>query len=59
MKKVIEQALKGQTSYVKNDPDAVKLRLRGRGSGYKEGPDKKGNYFKNFNQKNQKFNSKF
>ncbi len=48
MKKIVELCSK------KNDgsviPDAVKLRLRGKGSGYKEGPFNKGNIkIKNFN----------
>ena len=38
MKKIIEESLKDQPLDVKNNSEAIKLRLRGKGSGYKEGP---------------------
>jgi hypothetical protein len=44
MKKIVEicsRAKDGKTIY-----DAIKLRLRGRGSGFKEGPYKKGKKIK-------------
>ena len=52
MKKIIEQALRNQPKKIRADCEAVKLRLRGRGSGFLEGPDKKGifiNFFKFIN----------
>jgi hypothetical protein len=42
MKKIVEDCGKGIDG--KFCPDAVKLRLRGRGSGYKEGPYNRGKY---------------
>lgn len=42
MKKIIELCSRNYDG--KFYPDAVKLRLRGRGSGYKEGPYNRGNY---------------
>ena len=42
MKKIVE--LCGRDLDGKCIPDAVKLRLRGRGSGYKEGPYNRGNF---------------
>lgn len=42
MKKIVDTCSKNSDgNFVK---DAVKLRLRGKGSGYKEGPLNKGNY---------------
>ena len=40
MKKIVEMCSKNNDGT--NIQDAVKLRLRGRGSGYKEGPMNKG-----------------
>jgi hypothetical protein len=40
MKKIVEVCAKGNDGAVLQD--AVKLRLRGKGSGYKEGPFNKG-----------------
>jgi len=40
MKKIVEQCSKNSDNTITQD--AVKLRLRGRGSGYKEGPYNKG-----------------
>ncbi len=40
MKKIVEMCSKKLDGSI--IPDAVKLRLRGRGSGYKEGPFNKG-----------------
>ena len=40
MKKIVEVCGKNQDGSV--TMDAVKLRLRGKGSGYKEGPNNKG-----------------
>ena len=42
MKRIIDLCLKEATAEMRASVDAVKLRLRGRGSGYKEGPDKQG-----------------
>lgn len=41
MKKIIDTCLFDAGSEYKNKQDLVKLRLRGKGSGYKEGPEKK------------------
>lgn len=46
MKRVVELCSKGPDGRFMND--AVKLRLRGHGSGYKEGPYNRGNLFLNF-----------
>lgn len=48
MKKIVEICSKNQDGTTSQD--AVKLRLRGKGSGYKEGPLNKGNKY--FNKKN-------
>lgn len=45
MKKIVEICSKNQDGTTSND--AVKLRLRGRGSGYKEGPYNKGKIISN------------
>jgi hypothetical protein len=43
MKKIVDMANKQTEGDNSNNQDSVKLRLRGRGSGYKEGPFNKGN----------------
>ena len=40
MKRIIQKCQQEINSY-----DQIKLRLRGRGSGYREGPDKQGLFF--------------
>lgn len=47
MKKIVEMCSKKQDGSTVQD--AVKLRLRGKGSGYKEGPLNKGNIFFGYN----------
>ena len=51
MKKIIEKALLDQPKKIRLDPESVKLRLRGKDSGFLEGPEKKGNLttFSNLN----------
>jgi hypothetical protein len=43
MKKIVEMCSKKSDGTI--IPDAVKLRLRGKGSGYKEGPFNKGIFY--------------
>lgn len=44
MKQIIDNAL-NETGYdQRTESDLIKLRLRGRGSGFKEGPAKRGKY---------------
>lgn len=50
MKKIVDQCSKNNDGSVIKD--AVKLRLRGKGSGYKEGPLNKGNLIPLFNSIN-------
>lgn len=46
MKRIIQLCQKNSNnSYSPTQFDLLKLRLRGRGSGFKEGPEKKGNSF--------------
>ena len=40
MKKIVEQCSKDKNGLIVND--SVKLRLRGKGSGFKEGPNHQG-----------------
>ena len=49
MKKIVDTCSKNSDCTLTKD--AVKLRLRGKGSGYKEGPLNKGNYFEKKNKK--------
>jgi hypothetical protein len=49
MKKIVELCARDRDG--KFIPDAVKLRLRGRGSGYKEGPYNRGKKSKIFENK--------
>lgn len=46
MKKIVEMCSNNQDGT--NSNDAVKLRLRGKGSGYKEGPFNKGKIIINY-----------
>jgi hypothetical protein len=43
MKHIIDGTLFGTNFDLKTENDLIKLRLRGRGSGFKEGPAKRGN----------------
>ena len=39
MKRIIQKSLATKPLELKNNPESVKLRLRGKGSGYKEGSE--------------------
>ena len=42
MKRIIDSCIKEAPKEITNTSDLIKLRLRGKGSGYKEGADKQG-----------------
>ena len=44
MKGIIDTCTKEASKEINNTADLIKLRLRGKGSGYKEGADKQGFY---------------
>ena len=45
MKQIIDTALSQSGYDQRAENDLIKLRLRGRGSGFKEGPAKRGTFF--------------
>ncbi len=45
MKWIIDSCTKEASKEISNTSDLIKLRLRGKGSGYKEGADKQGYYY--------------
>lgn len=50
MKHIIDMTLNNTHYDRRVEKDLIKLRLRGKGSGFKEGPAKKGNFFFNFHR---------